>query len=86
VVPVRGVGSILPYASDGIEIIKEALTGAESVDKKAIEISYLGSGNYKVEVTADEYKEAETILKQALDTATKAVEKSDGGKAEFTRA
>lgn len=85
-VTINGTLKLSTFDAEGIEVIKKALDEAGSVDKKAISINYLGSGNYKVEVIADEYKEAESLLKDAIGKATAIVEKSDGGKAEFIRA
>ncbi len=84
-VTIRGTLKASSYAEDGIAVIKKALTEAEKQDKK-ISIRYLGSGAYKIEVTAEEYKEAEDILKAAVDKATDIIEKSEGGSAEFARA
>ena len=85
-VTIGGTLTLKTYAPKGIDIVKQALENAEKIAKDNITIRYLGSGNYKVEVTAEEYQEAETILKQALDTATATIENSDGGEASFARA
>jgi len=84
-VTIGGTLALSTYAEDGIAVVKKALTDAEKVGGEAIKVSYLGSGNYKFEVTAEEYKEAEAILKQALDAATVVVKKSEGGTAAFKR-
>ncbi len=85
-VTIGGTLALSTYAEDGLLLVRKALEQAGAVDKERIAISYLGSGNYRVEVTADDYKEAEPILKRAIDAAAAVVEKSDGGQAKFVRA
>ncbi|MBR9692592.1 S1 RNA-binding domain-containing protein [Candidatus Woesearchaeota archaeon] len=81
-VTIGGTLKLTTYDPDGITLVKKALTSGEAISKQ-ITIRYLGSGAYKVEVTADEYKEAEDLLKQALDTVTTELK---GGDVDFARA
>ncbi|MFT4303660.1 MAG: S1 RNA-binding domain-containing protein [Candidatus Woesearchaeota archaeon] len=53
--------SILTYANDGVQIIKNAFTG---VDPK-LKTSYLGGGKYYIGIKAATYKEAEEVLDPA---------------------
>lgn len=65
-VVISGTISMKSYAEEGLELVKEALIAAEKTDKAVI-IRYLGAGNYSIEIEAKDYKEAEKILKNALD-------------------
>ena len=85
-VSISGTLSLRTYAPDGIEVVKRALQAAERAGGEHITIRYLGSGQYRVEVVAEEYQEAEALLKAALDGATAIVQATDGGEAEFARA
>lgn len=84
-VTITGTLKMHSYAENGLAVIKEALAAAEREGKEQLRLSYLGSGAYKMVVTAEEYKEAEAILKRSLDAASSIVEKSEGGEAEFAR-
>ena len=83
-VEIIGKLKIMSYAPNGIEIVKDSLAKAKEAGKDNIKINYLGSGTYRFMVTADEYKDAEKILKNASDAAIKIVEKNQGT-AEFSR-
>jgi translation initiation factor 2 subunit 1 len=65
-ISVKGDLHLRSTAADGVAQIREALTGAEDVDK-AVNIRYLGNGTYHVSVTAEDYKTGEKILKSATD-------------------
>lgn len=64
-VVVSGVIKLKSYAEDGVHKIKDALMNAEKVSK-TVDIRYLGSGQYSINIEAKEYKTAEKILKEAL--------------------
>lgn len=83
-VKIEGKLKLTSFASDGIEIIKEALKKAEEVGKKSISIKYLGAGYYNITINAKEYKDAEKILKEVSEKAIEHVMERDG-KGEFTR-
>ena len=68
-VEIKGKMKITIFAPDGIDIIKDSLKNAEEASKKRIDISYLGSGLYRFRVKADDYKEAEKIMKSATESA-----------------
>lgn len=69
------------YNPEGINDIKNALKKAE-MDK--INIIYEGGGKYKISVTAEEYKEAEKIMKDASEKVISALQ-SNKGIASFER-
>ena len=83
-VEVKGKLKIITYAPNGIDTIRESLKKAEDASNGRIIISYLGSGLYRFMVKADEYKEAEKLLKNATESAISHVTKH-AGIAEFTR-
>ena len=65
--------------TDGIDLIKDALTkGLEAAEGANVEITYIGSPRYRIVVTADEYKEAEDILKTVSNTVIKSLTKAGG--------
>jgi len=71
--------------SDGVNIIRRALRSAEPrVDGTEIEITYLGAPNYRIKVTASNYKDAEKALEKASSAAI-GVLKRAGGEGKFTR-
>jgi translation initiation factor 2 alpha subunit (eIF-2alpha) len=51
----------------------------------SVKIRYLGGGRYNVSVGAADYKEAEPLLKEAIDKATEIVGKNKGSSIEFKR-
>ncbi len=63
---------------NGVEIIKEALMKAKEVAKDCIECSYVGAPRYRIRITAPSYKEAESVLAKAANTAIEIVTKNDG--------
>ncbi len=80
-VEITGTLSMHTYASDGLDIVKEALEEA-TVD--GAEYQYEGSGEYRVSVTAPDYDEAEDILEQSVENARNVMEDS-GGEVAFAR-
>ncbi|MDD1723705.1 MAG: translation initiation factor IF-2 subunit alpha [Methanospirillum sp.] len=71
--------------SDGVNIIRRALRSAEpKVDGAEIDITYLGAPNYRIKVTASNYKDAEKALEKAASAAT-GVLKRAGGEGKFSR-
>ncbi len=80
-VVVKGVMKIRVLAPDGIEVIKKAL---EKAVKEGAEIEYVSAPRYKIKCKAYDYKEAELILKKALQVIEKEITKA-GGEFEFER-
>ena len=72
---VSGTLLLRSYEENGLELIKSALIEASKISKKCA-IKYLGAGAYSVEVEAKDYKEAEKILKDVLDSVQKHIGKS----------
>lgn len=79
---VEGEFRIVSYSPDGVEIIKEALSPLEK--KENFTIKYLGNGKYLFKVTAEDYKTAEKLLKENVESTVSFIEKK-GGSAEFAR-
>jgi len=75
---ISGDLSITMHNSQGIEIIKKALKKAEDIGKTSAKIKYLGGGSYNITVTADDYKQAEKILKNMSETVIKLIEEKHG--------
>ncbi|MEM2890008.1 MAG: translation initiation factor IF-2 subunit alpha [Candidatus Hadarchaeum sp.] len=74
-------------APNGVEVIKSAMINArDSVRDEDInvEIYYVGSPRYRIEVTAPSYKAAENAMQRAVEMMIEAVTKA-GGKGEFQR-
>jgi len=83
-IKIEGKLKLTSFASNGIDIIKEALKKAEEIGKKSISIKYLGAGSYNIIINAKEYKDAEKLLKEASEKAIEHVMEYDG-EGEFTR-
>ncbi|MEM2916357.1 MAG: S1 RNA-binding domain-containing protein [Candidatus Woesearchaeota archaeon] len=83
-VTIDGDLTLLTYAPNGIELVKDALKKAEATPGKPI-IRYKGAGTYHVAVTSDDYKNAEKMLKAAVDAALEAA-KAHKIQASFARA
>jgi len=74
-------------APDGIEVIRSAMINARhSVkgDNTDVEFYYVGSPRYRIEVTGESYKAAESSMQRAVEIAIECVKRS-GGKGEFHR-
>lgn len=65
--------------SDGVNIIRRALRSAEPrVDGTEIEITYLGAPNYRIKVTASNYKDAEKVLEKSASAAIGVLKRAGG--------
>jgi translation initiation factor 2 subunit 1 len=65
-------------APDGVDHIREALSAGLKGKDAQVDISYLGAPRYRITVVAEDYKVAETELKQAVDRVTARIHKSGG--------
>ena len=66
-------------AHNGIELIKDALSkGLEAAEDANVEITCFGSPRYRIVIIADEYKEAEDVLKTVSNTVIKSLTKAGG--------
>lgn len=72
------------YASNGIDLIRDALKDAEST-ADTIEITYLGAGKYKISLEDYSYDDAENKLEAALEAIQEPLEASTGGSYSFER-
>jgi translation initiation factor 2 subunit 1 len=84
---IRGELELTCAKPNGVAVLRDAFRKAKRVRKPKgtnVKIYVVGAPRYRIEVTARSYKEAEQLLKKAVQTAMDAV-KSGGGKAEFTR-
>ncbi len=65
--------------SDGIEIIKKALTDITKKGKDSkVEITYLGAPKYRLAVTSRDFKSAEREIKPILSQIQQMIEKKKG--------
>ena len=67
-VSVKGTLNLSSFEGNGAELIKKILVNF--IDKK-IDVSYLGSGKYNIGLHDKNYKDAESKLKDALDSSRK---------------
>jgi len=76
-VEVEGNLKLQSYDENGLDLIKSSLVEAKKTHQN-VRIRYIGGGSYRISVKAPEYKEAEKILKTAIDTATGMIQKKKG--------
>jgi translation initiation factor 2 subunit 1 len=87
IVEVRGVMDIRVKASNGIEVIRDALRSVEESRSSSgvqVRTTYLGTPRYRLTIKAENYKVAERALQNAKEKIQTAIEKSHG-KFNFTR-
>ncbi len=78
-VQIDGIFELTSNAPNGIELIRDALLkGIEAAEDADVKISYIGSPRYRIVVTADEYKEAEDVLKKVSAAVVKTLTKAGG--------
>jgi translation initiation factor 2 subunit 1 len=81
-VEIDGEMAITVLGSNGVDVIRKALTAGlelgQKQEKSSIEIYSLGSPRYKLRIVSPDYKEAEDILSSVLGAITKVLEKSSG--------
>jgi translation initiation factor 2 subunit 1 len=80
VVEIKGVFTISIFEPDGVESIKKTLKKVASADEKDAELrlTYLGAGRYEIDITAPDYKKAESVLSRAREIIEKSLGKSKG--------
>lgn len=87
-VTISGEFEITSFAPNGVEVIKKALKKAlyfnDEKKRIAIEIISIGSPKYKIDLTAPNYKIAESVIEEIVEVVIGEVEK-DSGRAEFYR-
>ncbi len=74
-VTIKGMLSLTSYAPNGVNIIKELFKKCGSV-KGNFSIAYTGGGNYRLIVTAADYKEAESVMDNLLKVVNATAEKN----------
>jgi translation initiation factor 2 subunit 1 len=70
---IGGELTVTTYASNGVELIKE---GIKQFEQEGVHVSYLGGGRWQIELTAEDYKEAEEHLDKMLAESTTYFEKN----------
>jgi translation initiation factor 2 subunit 1 len=76
-VSIKSVMEVSSPLSNGIEIVKDALSSAEknAPSNTAIKISYLGAPKYRLVVEAADYKKAEKVLKSVVEVVQNKMKK-----------
>jgi translation initiation factor 2 subunit 1 len=87
-VNVTGYVDLQISSGEGVDIIKEALQAAEGngevPEEVELEVTYVGSPEYRIKVRAPDYKTAESELRESADRAS-AVLADHGGTARYHR-
>lgn len=86
-VKIRGTLELQCTKPNGVTLIQESLLSAQKIDKPRgtrVQVSVVAPPRYRIEVSAENYKEAEKILEKATDTALKHLAKA-GGQGVFKR-
>ncbi|WP_225333974.1 translation initiation factor IF-2 subunit alpha [Halomicrobium urmianum] len=87
-VTVSGYVDLTCPEGDGVEVIKEALQAAEGngevPEEVQLEVTYVGSPEYRIRVQAPDYKRAESELEDSAERA-RAVVAEHGGSGDFHR-
>ena len=77
-VKLEGRLKLSSYAKNGLDVVKSALKKAENAGKEKASIKYLGGGFYNLVINANDYKEAEKLLKDTTETAIEFIKKNEG--------
>ena len=87
-VTVTGYVDLECPASDGVDIVREALQAAEGngeiPEEVDLDVTYVGAPEYRIEVQAPDYKTAESQLEESADRAIAFIE-DENGTGEFHR-
>jgi len=86
-VNVKGILELQNPKPKGVLIIKEALKQAKEVGESEgvdVTVYLVSSPNYRIVVSADDYKSAESVLEKATNSALNFISKNDG-KGSFQR-
>ena len=73
-VVITGDLTLVTYEPDGVSLIKSAFEEAEKMEH--VTVSFKGGGKYGFLVVDSNYKDAESRLKQAVDSVTKHLQKT----------
>lgn len=78
-VEISGHFELKSYEPDGVEDIRKALEdGLAAAEGADVQITSVGSPNYRIVVSAEEYKEAEDVLKKVSTVVIKTMTKCGG--------
>jgi len=80
-VEIKGILQLTSIKPDGVNLIKKALKAAQKTstpDTAKIHIYTIAAPKYRLKVEAENYKQAETILQKASETAIKTITKASG--------
>jgi translation initiation factor 2 subunit 1 len=77
-VEIRGICEMTCNKSDGIEIIKNAISEAISGNESIVSVTYIGAPKYRLSVRGQDFKTAERALKPILEKLQKIIEKNSG--------
>ena len=84
-VQIEGVLELRSSAPNGVELIRDAMKKGEKAAEGAnVTIQYVGAPRYRIVITADEYKEAEDIMKTVSSAVIDDLVKA-GGEASLKR-
>jgi len=87
-VEVSGYVDLQAFDGDGVDAIKQALQAAEGngevPEEVELEVTYVGSPEYRIKVQAPDYKTAESQLEASAERAATEIE-SHGGTAQYHR-
>ncbi len=86
-VKMNGTLNLTSTKPDGVLQIRKALLNAQNIERPLgaeINIHAVAAPRYRIEVLAHNYKEAEALLKQAVDVAISNIKES-GGQGSFNR-
>ncbi len=80
-IKIRGNLELTSTKPDGVTVLKSVFNKAKNIKKpegSSIRAFTIGAPKYRIEVTAENYKDAEDLLERYVQTALKAI-KSEGG-------
>ena len=86
-VKIRGTLEMQCTKPNGVTLIRKALLSAQQIEKPSdveVDIWLVAAPRYCIEVSAENYKEAERVLQRAVETALKDISKA-GGRGSFER-
>ena len=86
-VKIKGILNLVSTKSNGVQHIKKSLLTGQNVKKPKgtrVNIHVIAPPRYRIEVSARDYKEAEALLKRAVDTSLSFI-KDAGGEGSFSR-
>ena len=75
---ISGKINMFVYESDGVEVIKEIVAKTLKLKEEGVTIKYLGAGNYKLDVVADDYKQGEKMIEEVTSFIQKEMKTHNG--------